>query len=278
MEEQKTHQDNPTDTINDATHQTVVTEQPTPVTTTSDPVSAKSGMNGKIILAFILGIILVGGLYYFFQRDSADLLLNSPEAGQDGDLETYPEVVATVNGEELSNEAFVRSLNQVKQMAAEQGADLTDASITTQIETQAIDTLVNTTLLSQAAEESGLEISDEVVTAEIEKINSQFESEAALAQAMAELGLDEEGLRNDIHRQLLIDEYLTTNTEIDSATVTAEEVQQLYDTVSAQQTGLPPLEALYESIEEQLVAQKQQQLISEFIQGLRAEAEIEILL
>lgn len=245
---------------------------------------ASSKPSGLLIAAIVIGAALIaGGLYYYFQGGQTDQLSLDPASSESSpttatEADEYPEVVATVNGAELTNDELVMSLNQTQQAAAQQGANTNGGEVTEAMETQAIDTLVNTALLIQAAQESDINISDEDVTNEIESLTSQFPSQEAFDRAVAEQGLSEEELRSDMRDQLLIDEFVTNSDEIGTPSVTEAEVEELYNNLSAQQEGLPPLEQLYDSIEQQLTARKQQQLVSDFIQELRETADIEIMI
>ncbi len=242
--------------------------------------SAPSGNGNSLLIAGVVGAVLVvAGLYYYFVLDTVSSpneqeAANSLEPAQGTD---YPEVVAVVNGEEVSREDLLSGLNQEMQGAAEQGADVADAAVQSQMQASAMDRLINTVLLLQAAKSSGVEVSEEDITTEYARISGQFPDIASFEAAVAEQGLTEAQLREDMRDNLLLNAFIASDA-FEQPSVSPEEIQATYDEVAAAQTGLPPFEEVKTAIEAQLAAQKQQAVIGAYIESLRAEATIEVLI
>ena len=176
--------------------------------------------------------------------------------------------------ESILEKLNIKSLNEM-QVAAQQGADVADATIQTQIETNVMDRLVNTILLLQAAKTKGIEITEEAVTAEYGLVAGQFQDAATFEAAIAEQGLTEELLRAELDDRLLLNAFITSDA-FEQPSVSREEIQATYDQIVGTQPDLPPLEEVATEIEAQLAAQKQQTVIGSYIETLRSESDIEI--
>jgi len=233
--------------------------------------------NSLLIIGVLGAVVVLAGLYYFFVFDTVTAPLEQQvvDSSQSAWGTDYPEVVAVVNGEEVSREDLLPGLGQEMQFAAQQGADVADATVQTQIEANVMNRLINTVLLLQAAKSNGIVVTDEAVTNEYALVVGQFEDVATFEAAIAEQGLTEAQLRAEIHDRLLLDAFFASNT-FEQLSVSPEEIQATYDEVAAAQTDLPPLEDVAAEIEAQLLAQKQQAVIGSYIESLRSEATIEV--
>lgn len=235
-----------------------------------------------IAVVGVVGLIVLG-LWYFLgtqnKNETIDPLL--PETEKPAESVTakeYPEVVAVVNGVQVTNKEFQNSYAQVIQVASQQGADVNDASVQAEMESQAIDILINTLLLQNATEEAGYTSSDEEVATEMAALEAQYGSSEALAQAINENGLTMEGVMTDIRNRLRIDAYLASKIDESLLVVSEAEVQAAYDSFAGSTEEIPSLEEAYTSIEVQIAAQKRQEAVGVILIDLREKAEIEILI
>lgn len=186
------------------------------------------------------------------------------------------DVVATVGDLIITQDELNQSLEQAEALATQQGLDITNDEARVVLEEQALDALINTKILVAAAAEADFSVTDEEIDAQIETVAAQFGSvEGLLAQAQT-LGLDEDALREDIGEQLTVDAYLRSVVDIEAITATPEEVQEVYDELTAAGQELPPLAEIQAGIEAQIVSQKQQEAIVEHIDSLRTETTVEI--
>lgn len=236
----------------------------------------------SVVIVVLVGLLALGGWYFLQQQsDDADTTPTLEDAVAQTEslpMKDYPEVVAVVNGEEISSEAFITSYTQVSQTAAAQGADLTDEGFIAQAETQAVDVLVNTLLLEQAATAAGYVVDEEAVAVEIAAIEAQYGGAEGLDAVIAENDLSREGVVDDVRSRLLINQYLEAQTDILDLVVTEADVQAFYDSFAGGAQEMPPIEDVYAQIESQLVSQKQQAAVNDVISQLREEAEVEITL
>lgn len=242
-------------------------------------VEKKSSSGVLTLVAVVLGCaVIAAGAWYFMnlaEDGTSPLTGGSTEevAMQQSD---YPDVVATVNGEDLSKEEFEMSYAQIEQNANAQGADISAAEVQAQIEAQAIEVLVNTKVLLQAAAEAGVSVTDDMVAEEMMTLEAQYESPEAFATAIEENSLTMEQIETDIRERLIIDEYLAEAVDSEAAAVTEAEISEFYDSAATQGGELPPLSEVSAQIEQQLLSQKQQEAISEFVSSLRSAAEVDI--
>jgi hypothetical protein len=183
-------------------------------------------------------------------------------------------VVAVVNGEEISRADFDELLIAQKAILGEPQNDTEEQAL----ENQVIDILISKALLLQKANESGLSIADEEINSQISKIKTQFLDEQAFETALSEQGFTEESFRNFTKNDLFIQNYINSQIDLKSITISEKEIKAEYDLAVAKQDNLPELEVLSGPIKTQLTQQKQQQLISEFITKLKEESDIKIFL
>ena len=185
-------------------------------------------------------------------------------------------VVATVNGIELTRSDFERIHQQAVQSARQQGMDLNDPNTEQQVNDQAMDTLVNTELISQAAVAAGGTVTAAEVEARFAEVVDSLGSVEAVTESLEQLGLTEESLRSDIEQELLIQEYLEEVISVDHSPSEAE-VQAYYE----QQGGaaqLPPLDQVRDQVRQQLIENEEQVTIEELLEELRLEADIETMI
>lgn len=217
----------------------------------------------------IIVLVLTGAAWWMFgQKESGTNEQSQTET-------SYPEVVATVNGVEVMREAFLRNITQTEQLAVAQGASLEDMIVRQQVEEQALASTINTELLSQAAVNAGVKVTDEQVNEQVSALETQYGDAAGLAAEMEKFDLTETELRSNIRAQLLVENFVTSTEEYQSISVDDSEIEELYNSLAAQGQELPPLEEVAEQIRQSLLAQKQQQVVSTLLESLWAEATIE---
>lgn len=223
----------------------------------------------KNTIIIILAVLLLGsGLWYMTQKTDAP--------GENVDVNAG-EAVAIVNGEEISRASF--SALQAQAVSA-QGVDLgtLDASVQTELETQIVDTLVAQALLRQAVAQADVTVTDAEVDAQVETIKGQFEDGEAYESALAQEGLTEATLREQIAVELATQSYLDDELNLSGVTATDEEIDMAYEQISAGGEDVPPLEEVRDQVELLVIQQKQQELVNNFVAELRSDADVEILI
>lgn len=220
----------------------------------------------------IVAVILLGVLYFLEKegRSSTSLFTSVIESQKNG------AVVAVVNGTEIVGSELNTSIQQFSQAAAAQGVDATSTEAQAEIRSQALDVLINTELLKQAARERGISITDEQVTERLEEIKTEIGGEAVLIERMTALGIDDNQLQSDVRDELLINELLDAVFLEAEIEVTEEEIASVYENAGGVEAGLPALEEVRSQVEEQIVTSKKQAAIDEYLTKLKADAQIEI--
>jgi len=250
------------------------------VLTTSDAaVIAKTNPRRQLFMqygiAFLIVLAMGIGLWYALEQqgrvqtgvfDSIEALI-SPEPA-----------VAKVNGERITVAMVEKNKQQLTMAAVNQGLDPSTPEVAAEIQAQAVDLLINTELLRQAANAAGITVTAEESATRYNEIVTQLGGEEALTARMAELGITPESLQSDIEGELTIQKYLETAVDTSSITITEEAIVAFYEQVGGgSNPEFPPLEDVREQIEFELRNQQEQQLISDHIGTLKEGAVIEML-
>ncbi len=261
------------------THATPETAGPSGVAAGGAELEAEeSSMTPIIVGVVILVLGVIAAVWFFTSQDQAvDGLTaqidDTAPAEFDGDPD---EVVATVNGTDLTRAEYNRIRQQVLQNAQQMGMDINDPETIAQVDAQAVDTLINTELIRQAAVAAGASANSEEIEARFADIVAQVGGEEALESSLAQLGLTESSLRADIEQELIIQSYLESSIDTDDLAATDAEVDELYEASGGAEGGLPPIDEVRPQIEQQILANKENELINELVESLRADAEIEV--
>ena len=284
MDEQKkdTQQMPTNDAGQNAAPESAHTTPPTPAAPTGGEtaaVTSGSGMNKMaLVISIIVAAAVLGGLYYFFVL-GADTDMQNQNAGTNDTAQTEIDddtLIARVNGTELFGSDLSTQMAQLARAAGVADVSSLDAQSYTALRSQATDAMVNTELIVQNAREEGLAVADAEVDAEYDALIEGIGGEEAAQARLNELGLSTEQFKEDLSEGLLVQKFITAYVDADTTTVTDEEVQSLYDQVSASQENIPPLADVRDQIVAQIQAQKEQQEINALLEALRASADIEV--
>ncbi|WP_416149950.1 SurA N-terminal domain-containing protein [Salipaludibacillus sp. HK11] len=202
------------------------------------------------------------------------------------DLDDIPDVVADVNGEEISNEEFEATYTAQFQQVAMQSQMSGEEVNQDQLKEQVADSLVFTELLVQEAENSDIEASQEDVDQALEEIIAQsgLQSEEEFMNAMQEQGVEEDEVMSQVETEVIIDKVIAA--EAGEIEATDEELQEMYDMVVAQQeqmgeaseeeVEIPSFEEVEPELEQQVVGQKEAEATQTYVESLREEADVTI--
>lgn len=245
----------------------------TPVTPTPSklsPVVKQYAIAGAIVL--VMGV----ALWYMLEEQGR------VQTGVFDNIKSLvmPEPVAvTVNGEKVPQSLYQKNFDQLAAQAAAQGADATDPAVAEQIKKQTVDVLVNSALLRQAARNAGVVVTEEQITARYQAIVESQGGEEALTARMAELAITKEALMQDINDEILIQTHLAAAVDTSAVTITDAEVEALYSSVASNPAvDVPPLTEVRPQIEQEIRYGKEQELISAYIETLKKDVQIEVLI
>ncbi|SHG80842.1 SurA N-terminal domain-containing protein [Ornithinibacillus halophilus] len=203
------------------------------------------------------------------------------EAAPQPDLEGVPDVVAEVNGEEISKEDFVSIYTGQFQQALMQ-AQMTGQDVDQdELKGQVADALIGQQLVIQEAENSGFEASDEAIDETLNRLAQQngLESKEAFLTALEEQGVSEEEVYSQIEMQVKVDELIASKSG--DLEPTEEELQESYDAYAEQlkQYGgedveVPSFEDMKANLTEQVKSQKMNETYQVIVEELKESAEI----
>lgn len=209
--------------------------------------------------------------------------MQAPEA----DLENVPDVVAEVNGEEITRDEFAADyesqLQQAAMMQQQQGGG--EEINQDELKQQVAQTMVDNRLLTQAAGEAGIEPTEADIDSTLEDIAAQSGMGSAdeVVAALEEQGMTAEDVRAEAADQFQVLGYIES--EADISEPTDAELQEQYDTYVEQmeQSGqggegaeVPPFEEMRDQLAQQAVTQQQNAAAEEILTGLREEGDVTI--
>ncbi len=111
-----------------------------------------------------------------------------------------PDVLARVNGETITRDAFEQALKNVESRA---GGPIPDDR-RDEILREVLDQLVTIQVLAQETKVRNITVSDTEVDAQLSEIRKQFQSEEEFTKALAQRGLTLDRLREDARREMAI--------------------------------------------------------------------------
>lgn len=204
-------------------------------------------------------------------------------AGATVDVGALPDPVAEVNGEPIAKADFVEVFEQ-QRAASQQGQEGGGATDEVALRDAVLESLVSSELLAQEGERLGLEASEEQIDAEIASIAEQsgIGSSEEFLSLLAEQGVEEQEVREEAARLVLVDGVVAERGEVEPPT--EEELQAYYDELTGgqdaaaatagEQGGLPAFEDVKEQLAAQLVQERENEAITAILEELEAEAEI----
>ncbi len=196
------------------------------------------------------------------------------------DLEGLPDVVAEVNGVEISQDDFVRvyegQLQQAFMQSQMTGEEVDQAAL----KQRTADGLVDTELLLAEAENRSIAPTDEEVDAAAEELaaGSGLGSADELFTALEEQGLGREEAMAELEQQTALEQLITD--EAGEFSASEEELREMYDAAVAQGGGggedaqVPEFEEVRPQLEGQLRQQHENEAVQGLIERLREGAEI----
>ncbi|NYJ16356.1 SurA N-terminal domain-containing protein [Nesterenkonia sandarakina] len=227
------------------------------------------------------------------QEQSAEAGAESPEAGAEqpempeADTSDIPEVVAEVNGEELSGEDFTVLYESQFQQMAMQSQISGEEPDQDQLKEQTLESMIGNELLLQDAEDEGYEASSEEIEAIISDAaeNVGMESSEEFIEAYEDQGMDEEQLRQDAESQVLINQVLD---DLEVPEPSEDELRELYDEAvaaqedapspegaeGAEEAEMPSFEEARDDLETQATDEARNEAAVAHVDDLRSDAEV----
>ncbi|MGR3304375.1 MAG: peptidylprolyl isomerase [Candidatus Scalindua sp.] len=125
--------------------------------------------------------------------------------------ETENDVIATVNGEEIFRKDFDKRMNVIRRM---------NQDVTRSVQIQVVNQLAKKVLLKQFVEGQNIDVSDEEVQGELEKIqyflkSNPNNSEKSLEEILETQGSNIDELKGEVRRTLALSKYLDESVDDD---------------------------------------------------------------
>ena len=199
------------------------------------------------------------------------------------DLDGIPDVVAEVNGEDVTKEEFVPIYEATFQQAAAQAQMSGQAPDEDALKKQTVDDLVDTELLSQEAASRGIEVSDQDVDDELETLAEQNQMGSAdeLLAAVEKQGVTEDQARAQVETQVMVEQLVAD--EDGPFDPTEKELRALYAQAKQQQAQagdqaqqIPPFAQVRDQLEEQARSQEIGKVAGALVKQLRKDADITV--
>ncbi|WP_204497495.1 SurA N-terminal domain-containing protein [Aquibacillus albus] len=198
------------------------------------------------------------------------------------DLEGIPDVVAVVNGEEISKEEFQTVYEGQFQRAAMQSQMSGQEVNQDQLKQQIAESMIGQELLIQEANNSGFEASQEDIDETLNGLVEQngLESKDEFMAALEEQGMDEAEVMSQLEIQVKLDQLIAS--ESGDIEPTEEELEEAYEQVKAQQeqmggdSEVPSFEEVKPNLKQQLKSQKEAQVIQTLVEELRQNADVTV--
>lgn len=139
--------------------------------------------------------------------------------------------VAKVNGTVIGDKELSQELSMLKQqMAGRVSAQQLD-SMEPMLKQQAVANLVNRALLTDAAKEEDITVSDDQVNEKYEEIRANFPDEETFVAQLNRSNMTTDEFRTEVERGMKLEELVNIKTA-DIAAPTAEEAKEFYDSNS----------------------------------------------
>lgn len=205
------------------------------------------------------------------------------ESSESGAAADVPEVVAEVNGVEISKEDFVEAYDTRSRQAAAQaqGGQPPDEE---QLRDQVVQSLVNQELLTQEADEREIEATDEQVQQTLQEAAEQsgLPSVDEFVKALEGQGMDREEIDAQAAQQARFD--LLVADEAGTVKASEKEVRALYQQLKSQQQQaggqggqqLPPFGKVRPQLEAEVESQEQTQAARDLLDRLREDGDITV--
>ena len=203
------------------------------------------------------------------------------------DVDGIPEVVAEVNGEQVTREEFVLIYEaQLQQATAQAEAGGGEAPDEEALKEQTANNLVDTELLAQEAESRGIAVTDEDVEAELTSLaeSNQLGSAQEFIDAVEEQGTTEEQVRSQVEQPVRVEQLVAdeagpsdpTEKELRMLYAQAKKAAQQQAQAGGQAQQIPPFAEVRDQLAEQVQTEQVGTVAQALVQELRKDADITI--
>lgn len=144
-----------------------------------------------------------------------------------GETTSPEEKVALVNGTVITRGELDQELRVVEQRFGHAGKAVEGPQLS-QLEPQALESLISRELLFQEAKSAGISVKDETIGAQLDKLKQRFPDEAAFKKALTQMHLSEHDVQQQIRKGMTIQQWIDGKF-VKSISVPENEVKDYYD-------------------------------------------------
>ena len=142
-----------------------------------------------------------------------------------GSAET--EKVAIVNGTTIDKNEYERELARYKEQMKARGVKVDDSNMP-QLKKEILDNIIGMILMYQASKENGITIEQTSVDDQLGQLKSQYPDEAKFKEALAELNITEDVIKEQINRGMAIQKFIKQNF-VEKTVISDDEIKAFYD-------------------------------------------------
>ena len=188
-------------------------------------------------------------------------------------------IVAIVNDEKLKGEQYNATLTSIQGQMQQMGQDPSSKESAEQAKRQALDMVVNQTLILQKAKEAKITASESEIDEKYAEFVGQFGDEETMKEALKSQNVDVRTVKEQIiAKSIIFEKYQDKCTPVEK--VTEKEIKKYYDQAAAQSKDsgqeLPPLEEVSDEIKAMIEEEQQQKQLTAHVEELKADAEIDL--
>ena len=243
-----------------------------------------------ILFTFLLAIGLLAACGNDDNKNNNEAANNNAEELDipEPDLDDIPDVVATVDGEDVTKDDFEMVYTQQFQqqaMYAQMSGEEIDED---ELKDQVLDSLIDQAIFFKEAEERFPEVDQDEVDAFIDDLIAQVgvESRDELFDAYEEQGMSEEEVLEEVEMQIRVNQLM--DEELEVGDIDEDELKELYDELVEMQEAqneqaeepqeIPEFDEIKDQIEANLKQEKEAEELDKLLAKMREGADVETFL
>jgi len=218
-------------------------------------------------------------------KESQDEQASGQQEMPEPDLEGIPDVVAEVNGEEITGDEFESTYQGQFQQVAMQSQMTGQELDQDQLKQQVAESMVGTELIIQEANSRDYSASEREVDDTLSELAEQagMDSTDEVMSTLEEQGMNEDEIMSQLETQVKVDKLIAE--ESGDTEPTEEELQEAYDQYKAQQeqasgdgeeADIPSFDDMKSDLKTQLTRQKEIKAQQTLIDQLREDSDVTI--
>jgi peptidyl-prolyl cis-trans isomerase C len=185
-----------------------------------------------ILLLFLPAFLFAGGK----KEQTKETVPTEEKSGDTGseerervsiDMAETGDNAAIVNGTAISRKQYEQQLATIQQQYMMQGMQIPEERLP-ELKERVLESLIDQELLAQTARKSGMSADADLVDQQLSTIKDQFPSEEDYKAALSQQGIDEDALKKDISKAVLVQQFIMDRFG-ESSQVSEDEIRSFYD-------------------------------------------------